>query len=296
MNLKKKNMASKDKEESKEKKSKDTKASGKKKDSKNTKKSKEVKETKGSNVGQNQTAQEAGHSWGSHNPPISGPGKRTVHVNKQHNRESDSEDSSGNFFSSLKINKNHILSAAGVVAGGALLFRGAKGEWPFSKKIEEIDLNTKQTIKRSREELYAYWRNLENLPNFMSHVKEVEEIDQKRSRWTAEIPGGLGTIEWEAVIDQEQENELLSWKSLPDSEIENSGEVRFEDDPAGKGTIVRTTISYRPPAGKAGDVAAKLLNPAFEKTVKKDLKQFKKHMEEGGEEKQKSTSKGKVLY
>lgn len=289
-------MASKDKEESKEKKSKDTKASGKKKDSKKTKKSKEVKETKGSNVEQNQTAQETGHSWGSQKPPISGPGKRTVQVNRKHNRESDSEDSNGNFLSSLKINRNHLLGAAGVVAGGALIFRGAKGAWPFTKRTSEVDLTTKQTIKRSREELYAYWRNLENLPNFMSHIKEVGEIDQKRSRWTAEIPGGLGTIDWEAVIDQERENELLSWKSLPDSEIENSGEVRFEDDLTGKGTIVETRISYRPPAGKVGDYAAKLLNPAFEKTVKRDLKQFKKHMEEGGEEKQKSEPAGKVLY
>lgn len=290
-------MASKDqekKEDSKKKKSKDTTGSTKKKDSKKSKKSKDVKETKGSTVGQ--TSQDTGHSWGSHKPPISGPGSRTVRVNKHESREFESEDSKGNFLSSLKINKNQILGVAGVVAGGALLFRGAKGEWPFSKKTEEIDLTTKQTIKRSREELYAYWRNLENLPNFMSHIKEIGEIDNRRSRWTAEIPGGLGTIEWEAMIEQDHENEYISWRSIADSDIENSGEVRFKDAPAGKGTIVETTISYRPPAGKAGDYAAKLLNPAFEKVVKKDLKQFKKHMEEGGEEKRKSNPAGKVLY
>lgn len=289
-------MASKDqekKEESKKKKSKDMKGSDKKKESKKSKKSKEVKETTGSNVG---TSQETGHSWGSHKPPISGPGNRTVRVEKHQSRESESEDSKGNFLSSLKINKNHILGVAGVVAGGALLFRGAKGAWPFTQKGGEIDLTTKQTIKRSREELYAYWRNLENLPNFMSHIKEIGEIDNRRSRWTAEIPGGLGTIDWEAVIEQDHENEYISWRSIADSDIENSGEVRFKDAPAGKGTIVETTISYRPPAGKVGDYAAKLLNPAFEKTVKKDLKQFKKHMEEGGEQKQKSEPAGKVLY
>lgn len=292
-------MASQDqekKEKSKKKKSKDTKGSGKKKDSKKAKKSKEVKETTGSNVGQSPASEEAGHSWGSDKPPISGPGTRTVRLSKSRRPESFSEDSKGNFLSSLKLNKNHLLGVAGVVAGGALLFKGARTGWSFSNKGGEIELNTRQTIKRSRKELYAYWRNLENLPNFMSHIKEIEEIDSRRSRWTAEVPGGLGTIDWEAVIEQDHENEFISWRSIADADIENSGEVQFKDAPGGKGTIVETTIFYRPPAGKVGDLAAKLFNPSFEKTVKTDLKQFKKHMEEGGEEKRKSEPAGKVLY
>lgn len=189
--------------------------------------------------------------------------------------------------SDLGVNKNQVLTALGVVAGGALLYKGAKaltgsGKSAALDKKAIINISTSTTVKRPKEELYAYWRNLENLPNFMSHIEEVREVSDKRSEWTAEVPGGLGTIEWEAEIIWEQKNHSIAWKSLPDSEIENSGEVRFQDAGNGKSTIVESRISYRPPAGKAGGLAAKLLNPAFKKVVENDLKEFKKVMESGG--------------
>lgn len=206
----------------------------------------------------------------------------TVEMNKGRSQNITSDEEGG-------VISKGLLGVLGAVAGGALLFRGAKGHWPFagtsqkkaSGKITVVDLNSKVIINRPREELYAYWRNLENLPNFMSHLKEVKELDDTRSQWTAKIPGGLGTVEWDAEIVRERTNHLLAWRSLPNSEIENAGEVRFENAPGGR-TIVETTISYRPPAGEIGDYAAKLFNPAFQKIVKKDLEQFKKVMEKRG--------------
>ncbi len=187
----------------------------------------------------------------------------------------------------IGVNKSQVLTALGVVAGGALLYKGAKaltgsGKSASLDKKAIIDINTRLTVKRPKEELYAYWRNLENLPNFMSHIEEVRELSNKKSEWTAEVPGGLGTIEWEAEIIWEQKNHSIAWRSLPDSEIENSGEVRFQDAGNGKSTIVESRISYRPPAGQAGGLAANLLNPAFKKVVENDLKEFKKVMEKGG--------------
>lgn len=190
----------------------------------------------------------------------------------------------------LKENKKSILGVLGAVVGGALLYKGAKGIGGSKKSgsTSGVTARSKVTINKSREELYAYWRNLENLPNFMSHIKEVKETGERRSEWIAKIPGGLGTMEWDAEIIQDRTNHLIMWRSLPGSEIENTGEVRFEIDPKGRGTIVETIITYRPPAGNAGDFAAKLINPAFEKVVKNDLKQFKKLMEKGGASKRKS--------
>lgn len=193
--------------------------------------------------------------------------------------------------SSSSMGLGKLLGIAGVVAGGAaLLFKGATGKWPFiggdgkdkSGVNNIVDLNSTLTIERPREELYAYWRKLENLPNFMSHLKSVKQQDAKLSTWVAKIPGGLGTIQWNAEIVQERTNQLIRWSSMPGSEIENAGEVHFEDAITGEGTIVKTNISYRPPAGDVGGYAAKLLNPAFEKIVKKDLEEFKHLMEDGG--------------
>lgn len=189
------------------------------------------------------------------------------------------------------VGKNKFLTALGIVAGGALLYKGAKalagsGKAGINKKAI-VEIKSTLVIKRPKEELYAYWRNLENLPNFMSHIKEVHEINSKRSHWVADPPGGLGDIQWEAEIIWEQDNQILAWRSLPDSEIENSGEVRFYDAGNRKSTIVEATISYRPPLGTAGKLVAKLLNPAFKKVVENDLKEFKRLMERGG------SSKGK---
>lgn len=242
-------------------------------------------------AGQNPRVTEKEYSFGTEKEATSQRGTSRVRVSNNRNEDYDSEDSNKGFLSSLKFNKTTILGIAGALAGGALLFRATKKKRSSSKRAKEIQLHTEQTVKGSREELYAYWRNLENLPNFMSHIKKVVEIDEKRSKWTAEVPGGIGTIEWEAVIEQDLRNRHISWRSVANSEIENSGEVRFEDAPAGKGTIVETTISYRPPAGNAGEFVAKLLNPAFEKVVKQDLKQFKKHMEKGGDERKRSASR-----
>lgn len=193
--------------------------------------------------------------------------------------------SEGNgMLSSLGIKKNQVLTALGAIAGGALLYKGAKamkGSSAQSAGKAVINIHSRLKVKRPKAELYSYWRNLDNLPNFMSHIKEVEEIDNKRTHWVAEIPGGVGTIEWDAEIIWEEKNHLLSWRSLPGSEIENSGEVRFEDAPGGKSTFVETTISYRPPAGEVGGLAAKLLNPGFKKVVENDLEEFKKIMEKG---------------
>ncbi len=213
--------------------------------------------------------------------------EKTSKTRKKDRRQNMRQQSSS---SSSSMGLGKILGiAGGVVAGGALVFKGITGKWPlFGGDAKEgsvnniVEIHSRLTIERPREELYAYWRKLENLPNFMSHLKEVQQQDARVSTWTARIPGGLGTIEWDAEIVQERTNQLLRWRSLPGAEIENAGEVHFEDAIEGDGTIVDTRISYRPPAGDAGGYAAKLLNPAFEKIIKKDLKEFKTFMEDGG--------------
>lgn len=238
----------------------------------------------GSSTGSSGTS-EMGNSTGRN----TGGGTGTATKAKTRTRKNFSDDN----LPDMGINKNKVLTALGVVAGGALLYKGAKaltgsGKTTTPDKKAIVDINTTLTVKRPKEELYAYWRNLENLPNFMSHIEEVNEISEKRSEWTAEVPGGLGTIEWEAEIIWEQKNHSIAWRSLPDSEIENSGEVRFQDAGNGKSTMVEARISYRPPAGQAGGLAAKLLNPAFKKVVENDLKEFKKIMEKGGAAKRSS--------
>ena len=136
------------------------------------------------------------------------------------------------------------------------------------------------TINRSPEELYRFWRNFENLPKFMLHLQSVRVIDEQRSHWVAKAPAGL-KVAWDARIIEDRPNELIAWRSTDKASVPNSGVVRFEPRPAGRGTVVRVEIEYRPPGGAAGRLVAKLWGEEPGQQVKGDLNRFKQVIETG---------------
>lgn len=135
------------------------------------------------------------------------------------------------------------------------------------------------TIRRPREEVYQFWRDLENLPRFMHHVLAVTSVGQGRSHWTVSAPGG--TVEWDAEIVQEQPNERLAWRSLPSSDVRHEGSVEFRVAPADRGTEVKVTLQYEPPVGSLGAMVAKLFGEEPEQQLRDDLRRFKQVMETG---------------
>lgn len=187
------------------------------------------------------------------------------------------------------LKKNDKRKVAEGIAAGTMLFRGISGYCPAYDAIDRagvlkssnVSIKTSLTVNKGVADVYAAWRNLENLPKFMSHIESVQEIDQYKSEWKAKIPGGLGaTVGWKAEILMDEPNQLLSWHSLPDSGIHNAGKVRFT--PTGANiTDIEVTISYHAPLGKAGEIAGKLLTPVFEKVVEKDVAAFKEYVETG---------------
>ncbi|MBA3356331.1 MAG: SRPBCC family protein [Pyrinomonadaceae bacterium] len=76
------------------------------------------------------------------------------------------------------------------------------------------------TINKPPAELYSFWREFRNLPRFMKYLESVTTLDSGRSHWMAKGPGGE-KVEWDAEIYNEKENELISWRSLPGSELVN---------------------------------------------------------------------------
>jgi uncharacterized membrane protein len=136
------------------------------------------------------------------------------------------------------------------------------------------------TINRPVLEVYRFWRNFENLPRFMDHLEAVTVIDDTRSHWVAKGPAGT-RAEWDAVIHNEIQDELIAWRSLPGSEINNAGSVRFTPSSDGTGTEVRVVLSYEPPAGKVGVAFAKLLGEEPSKQVAEDLRRLKQVMDSG---------------
>jgi uncharacterized membrane protein len=135
------------------------------------------------------------------------------------------------------------------------------------------------TVARSPEEVYRYRRDFENFPRFMRYVEAVR-VDGNRSHWRAAAPWG-GSVEWDAELTEEQPNELIAWRSLPGSEVEHEGRVRFRAAPSGRGTEVEVWLRYEPPAGALGQAAAKLVGREPRRLVYDDLRRFKQVVETG---------------
>jgi uncharacterized membrane protein len=142
----------------------------------------------------------------------------------------------------------------------------------------EIDATV--TIGSPRQEVYTFWKQLENLPLFMKHLESVEDLGNGRSRWVAKTPAG-GRVEWEAETLEDRAGELLSWRSVPGSQVYNAGTVRFENASGGRGTAVKVHLEFVPPGGAAGRAAARLLGPITSQQVREDLRRFKNLMEAG---------------
>lgn len=136
------------------------------------------------------------------------------------------------------------------------------------------------TINRPREELYAFWRNFANLPRFMHNVHSVSIKDERHSHWIIEAPAG-NTVEWDSEITQDDPGRLIAWRSLDGASVRNSGQVEFLDSPDDRGTVVRVTLTYDPPAGAVGKLIAKLFQKEPKVQARQDLRRFKQLMETG---------------
>jgi uncharacterized membrane protein len=136
------------------------------------------------------------------------------------------------------------------------------------------------TIDRPREELYAFWRDFKNLPQFMDNVHNVTIKDQTHSHWIIEAPAGQ-KVEWDSEITQDDPGRLIAWQSLEGASVRNSGRVEFLDSPDARGTVVRVTLTYDPPAGTVGKLIAKLFQKEPKIQARQDLRRFKQLMETG---------------
>jgi len=137
------------------------------------------------------------------------------------------------------------------------------------------------TVNRPVDEVYRFWRNLENLPRFTYHLISVQTLDDRRSRWVAAGPAGR-RVRWDAEGIAEEPQRLIAWRSLPGARVPNSGTVRFTPASAGRGTEVRVEMRYAPPAGRLGRGVAVLFGEEPQRQVADDLRRFKQVLETGG--------------
>ncbi|MEV8551656.1 SRPBCC family protein [Streptomyces glaucescens] len=149
-----------------------------------------------------------------------------------------------------------------------------------TRRSTPMELTAATTVTRPPDEVYALWKDLKRLPDFMAHLDEVRVTGPGTSHWRASAPFGT-TVEWDAETTQDDPGRLLAWRSVDGADIDNSGEVRFEPAPGGRGTEIRVTLRYDLPGGALGKAAARYFGEEPHQQLDDDLRRFKQIVEIG---------------
>jgi len=191
------------------------------------------------------------------------------------------------------------LLVAGV--GGALVYRGVTGHCSAYQALgldtahaqdgeqAEQELNERGIkiaqallISRPAEQLYSFWRNFENLPQIMTHLESVKNLEGNRSHWVAKMQSlGGKRLEWDAEITRDEPNKAIGWRSLPGGDVDHTGEVSFDPALGDRGTMVMVHMNYLPPGGRIGHWIASIAGSNPKAVIREDLRNFKRLIELG---------------
>ena len=179
-----------------------------------------------------------------------------------------------------------MASVAGVLAADVMAARRLGRE---NGPARMADLRPRQrttvrvsktfTINAPPDEVYSFWRQLENLPRFMRHLESVEPLGGRITHWVARGPAGM-KVEWDAETIEDTP-QRISWRSLDQADVPNSGTVEFKPAPGDRGTELRVRLQYEPPGGKAGKWFAKLFGEEPGQQLYEDLRRVKSLIETG---------------
>jgi uncharacterized membrane protein len=171
------------------------------------------------------------------------------------------------------------VAALDVLSGRQLSRRRGVRQRAVPRK-RVIEVRKTITVNRQPHEVYDFWHDFQNFPRFMTHIESVQITGQGRSHWKAKAPAGR-TVEWDAIIVDDQPNQRIAWETCAGSGIDHAGSVRFQPAPGNRGTEVRVQLRYAPPAGRLGSTFAKLFGEEPEQQIRADLRAFKSVMETG---------------
>ena len=135
------------------------------------------------------------------------------------------------------------------------------------------------SVNRSADELYAFWRDFQNLPKFIENIEAITITGPTQSHWI--VKGPNGPVEWDARISEDVPGKRIAWSSVGDADVDNAGVIEFKNAPEGRGTEVRVLISFKAPLGGPGRMIAGWLQKDPHIQAKRDLRRFKQLIETG---------------
>ena len=143
-----------------------------------------------------------------------------------------------------------------------------------------MELTATTTIHKPAPDVFAFWRDLENLPTFMAHLDQVRVTGERTSHWSANAPFGKD-LEWDAEIIDEAPGAKIMWRSTGNADVPNGGTVHFVTAPDGSSTEVHVALVYDIPGGPIGKAVAKYFGEEPHQQIDDDLRRLKQVLETG---------------
>lgn len=178
------------------------------------------------------------------------------------------------------------ISGPLLIGGGlALLLRAAtnldsRRLFGLGGRRRAVDVQKTITLDAPVEQVFAFWTNYENFPQFMSRVLEVRPSARVgQSHWRVAGPAGI-PVEFNAEVTQHLPNQVLAWRTLPGSTVAHAGIIHFEPTADGR-TRVHIRLSYNPPGGWFGHMAAEAFAVDPKSSFDADLARMKTFVETG---------------
>jgi len=148
------------------------------------------------------------------------------------------------------------------------------------KKHSDEMIHRSITINKSPAEIYTFFRNFGNLPYFMKDLVSVRVASETMSHWVVQLEHGP-IVEWDAEIIEEKYAEMVSWRTIGRTEVQQAGTIWFSKAPRDRGTVVRLHMSYTIPAGKLGKLATILVGEDADSIMQINLNRLKAYLETG---------------
>ena len=165
-----------------------------------------------------------------------------------------------------------VAAVTGATALDVIAARGVKRAYDAANQPVIYSV----TINKPTREVYAFYRQLSQLPRFMDYLESVVEQDARRSHWVAKLP--VGKISWDAEIVDDVPGERISWQTVEGSPIHMRGAVTFTKTPGRDMTEVRVEMQL----GFTGKAPSTTLAKVFAKPqIKGDLRRLKQVLETG---------------
>jgi len=188
------------------------------------------------------------------------------------------------------LSRRSLTGVALAAAAAPLAYRGVTGGWPVINGAADTraalsgdrGIHVREAIRLEMplDAVYHFWRRLENLPLFMSHLQEVRDLGGGRSHWVAEGPADI-PVEWDAEIINDVPNEVIGWRSIAGSDIATAGSVRFSTARQGRETQLSVHLQYAAPGGNAARLLAFVLGRDPASMIREDLRRVKQLLETG---------------